>query len=302
MDYKNIASYKSTKEIIEKYDFYIKKSYGQNFLVDDHVVSKIINGAQLGAEDLVIEIGPGLGGLTQVLSGFCKKVICIEIDKKLIPILDDVLGGYDNVEIINEDILKIDLDALLKANKGYKNIRVVANLPYYITTPIIMFFLECETKVDSLTIMMQKEVANRLKAGPKTKDYGSLTIAVSYYANISLVANVPRNCFIPRPNVDSAVLHLDILKEPPIDPKPMDEALMFRVIKASFAHRRKTLVNSISSDDSLGIKKDELIEIIATLDWSEKVRGEELNLSQYVSLANAIKEINKKSITYCINE
>ena len=277
--------YKETKEIIEKHKFYIKKSYGQNFLIDPHVISKIIDGAEIEENDLIIEIGPGLGTLTRALAKKCKKIICIEIDKTIIPILEDTLNGYNNVEIINQDILKVDIKSLLAKNADYKNIKVVANLPYYISTNIIMTFLELTPKIQSLTVMMQKEVASRLKALPKTKDYGSLTIALNYYGTPHLVANVPKNCFLPRPNVDSTVLNLKIHKEWPYDIKPLDESFMFKIIRASFAYRRKTLVNCLAD---IGYKKDYTIDILSKLDINQKARGEELSLLEYIKLSNII--------------
>jgi len=248
------------------------------------VIGKIIRAADITKDDLVIEIGPGIGSLTQFLAESAAKVIAVEIDKSLIPVLDDTLGGYDNIEIINEDILKVDLDKLLDTN--YKNIKVVANLPYYITTPIIMNFLTARKKVNSMTVMMQKEVANRIKASPKTKAYGSLTITVSYYAKVSLAANVPQNCFIPRPNVDSAVLHLELTENK--DVKPKDEELMFAIIRDAFAQRRKTLVNSVSNVNKSDISKEQLIEILKSVGISEKARAEELDLRQYALLSDKI--------------
>lgn len=280
-----IASYKRTKEIIEKYSFYFRKNYGQNFLIDMHVINKIMAVADIRSEDLVIEVGPGIGSLTQALAERAGKVISIEIDKNLIPILNDTLLGYDNIEIINQDVLKCNIAEII-AQSGYKSIKMVSNLPYYITTPIIMAFLEYKQAVRSITIMMQKEVAERMRAKPSTKEYGSLSLAVQYYAEVSLGANVPQNCFIPRPNVDSAVLHLEILDKPKVSVQ--DEDLMFKIIKNAFAQRRKTLVNSVFNMGGFKFSKEELIEIIKSCGLDEKVRGEALSLEDYACLSNAV--------------
>lgn len=283
-----IANYNKTKEIIEKYSFYFKKNFGQNFLIDTDIISKIISVSDISKDDLVIEIGPGIGSLTQALAEKAGKVIAIEIDKNLIPILSDTLSEYSNIEIINEDILKTNIDFIIQES-GYKNVKVVANLPYYITTPIIMAFLENKHKVDSITVMVQKEVADRMKAKPSTKAYGSLSVAVQYYASVSLATSVPKSCFIPRPNVDSSVLHLEILTTPRVQVN--NEELMFKIIKFAFAQRRKTLVNSIYNMGDLGFTKEELINILKLCDLDEKVRGEALSLSQYAILSDKIQSI-----------
>lgn len=282
----HIANYNKTKEIIEKYSFYFKKNFGQNFLIDKDIISKIISVSDISKSDLIIEIGPGIGSLTQALAEKAGKVIAIEIDKNLIPILSDTLANYSNIEIINEDILKANIDLIIEKS-GYKNVKVVANLPYYITTPIIMTFLENKHKVKSITVMVQKEVAERIKAKPSTKAYGSLSLAVQYYANVSLTTSVPKSCFIPRPNVDSSVLHLVILTKPSV--QVTNEELMFKIIRYAFAQRRKTLVNSIYNMGDLGFTKEELINILKLCNLDEKIRGEALSLSQYAVLSDKIQ-------------
>ena len=232
-----IASASKTKEILNKYPFVFRKKYGQNFLIDMHVLNKIIEGAEISHEDFVLEVGPGIGSLTQALSKQAKKVVAVEIDSQLIPILEDVLSEYDNLEIIHADILKTDIKKIIEEKNNNNPIKVVANLPYYITSPIIMMFLENKLPVSSITIMVQKEVAQRLVAKPGTKDYGSITAAVNYYAIPHFIANVPRNCFIPRPNVDSAVIKLEVLPKPSVD--VIDEELFFKIVKAAFSQRRK---------------------------------------------------------------
>ena len=285
-----IASYKRTKEIIEKYSFYFRKNYGQNFLIDMHVINKIMTVSDITKEDLVIEVGPGIGSLTQAIAERAGKVIALEIDKNLIPILGETLAGYDNIEIINQDVLKSDIQEIIEKS-GYKSVKMVSNLPYYITTPIIMTFLESRQAVKSITVMMQKEVSERINAKPSTKAYGSLSLAVQYYAEVSLGANVPQNCFIPRPNVDSAVLHLKILDNPKVSVS--NEELMFKIIKYAFAQRRKTLVNSLFNMKGLELTKEELIKIIKSCGLDEKVRGEALNLEDYASLSNTIGNLKQ---------
>lgn len=245
---------KNTIEILQKYKFVFQKKFGQNFLIDEHVLEKIISAAGIGPDDFVVEIGPGIGTMTQYLAHAARGVAAVEIDKALIPILQDTLSAYDNVTVINEDVLKVDLKELAeKMNEG-RPVKVVANLPYYITTPIIMGLFESHVPVESITVMVQKEVAERMQAGPGTKDYGALSLAVQYYAEPYIVANVPPNCFMPRPNVGSAVIRLQVHKNPDIRVK--DESLMFRIIRASFNQRRKTLQNSLSHDPQLGISKE----------------------------------------------
>ncbi len=272
-----------TKQIIKKYDFNFKKNFGQNFLVDERVLEKIINTANIDKDDLIIEVGPGIGTLTQAMAKKAGKVISVEIDKTLVPILEELLEDYDNIEIINEDILKVDINSLIEKHKGM-NVKMVANLPYNITTPIIMNILEKHIQMDSLTVMIQKEVAYRMNAKPSTKDYGSLSLVTQYYCEPYLAANVPQNCFMPRPNVDSAVIKLNILDTPPV--KVCDEEFMFAFIKAAFSQRRKTLVNCIASNAIVNISKEEIGNILKDLGYDEKVRGESLGLNDYAKLSD----------------
>lgn len=270
---------KNTIEVIQRNKFIFQKRFGQNFLIDAHVLDKIIAAARIGPEDTVLEIGPGIGTMTQALAEHAKKVVAVEIDDNLIPILKENLGEYDNIEIINNDVMKVDIEAL-RANK------VVANLPYYITTPIIMGLLESKIPLDSITVMVQKEVAERMKAGAGTKDYGALSLAVQYYAEPYLVANVPQNCFMPRPNVGSAVIRLTLHRQPPVDVK--DEKLMFRIIRAAFNQRRKTLQNCLNHSDDLKFEKDNVAEILKKMNLNESIRGEALSLEQYAEFTNSI--------------
>ena len=280
-----ISTYARTRQIIENNSFHIKKGYGQNFLVDQHVVQKIIDGSGITENDLVIEIGPGIGGLTERLALKSRKVIAVEIDKALIPILRENLAPYDNIEIINSDILKTDLCALIEA-EGCGHAKIVANLPYYITTPIIMSILENNLPVKSMTVMIQKEVGSRIRAEVGSKDYGALTLAVGYRAKAELLANVPRNSFIPRPNVDSAVINLDVLEKPPIN--VADEELLFKIIRATFEQRRKTIVNCLFNLMNFGLSKDELGEILKGCGLNVNARGEELDLKSFAALADAL--------------
>lgn len=270
---------KNTIEVIQRNKFIFQKRFGQNFLIDAHVLDKIIAAARIGPEDTVLEIGPGIGTMTQALAEHAKKVVAVEIDDNLIPILKENLGEYDNIEIINNDVMKVDIEAL-RANK------VVANLPYYITTPIIMGLLESKIPLDSITVMVQKEVAERMKAGAGTKDYGALSLAVQYYAEPYLVANVPQNCFMPRPNVGSAVIRLTLHRQPPVDVR--DEKLMFRIIRAAFNQRRKTLQNCLNHSDDLKFEKDNVAEILKKMNLNESIRGEALSLEQYAEFTNSI--------------
>lgn len=286
-----IASPSKTKEILSKYPFVFRKKYGQNFLIDSHVLNKIIKGAQITEEDCVLEIGPGIGSLTQVLSFQAEKVIAVEIDDQLIPILNDTLGQYDNIKIIHGDILKIDLKKLIEEENSNQPIKVVANLPYYITTPIIMELLESKLPVKSITIMVQKEVAQRLAASPGSKDYGAISVAVQYYSKPCLLANVPHNCFIPRPNVDSAVIHLEVLNEPTVSVK--DEALFFKIIKAAFSQRRKTLINSLYNQNVISISKEEMASILSRVGLDENIRGEMLSIDEFAKLSDALSEYLK---------
>ena len=278
----------NTIAILQKYHFNFQKKFGQNFLIDTHVLEKIIDAADVTKEDLVLEIGPGIGTMTQYLCENAREVVAVEIDKALIPILEDTLSSYNNVEIINKDILKVDIQKLVQEKNDGKPIKVVANLPYYITTPIIMELFESHVPIDSVTVMVQKEVADRMQVGPGTKDYGALSLAVQYYANPKIVANVPPNCFMPRPNVGSAVIRLTRHEVPPVEVK--DEAMMFRIIRASFNQRRKTLVNGLANSGSFALSKEEIAGVIRELGVSENIRGEVLTLEQFAALSNLIGE------------
>ena len=284
---------KNTIEILNKYKFVFQKKFGQNFLIDEHVLSKIIRSAEITEDDFVVEIGPGIGTLTQYLAASAREVAAIEIDDALIPILKDTLSAYDNVTVIHEDVLKVDLCKLAEEKNGGKPIKVVANLPYYITTPIIMGLFENHVPVESITIMVQKEVADRMKTGPGSKDYGALSLAVQYYAKPELVANVPPNCFMPRPRVGSAVIRLTRHTEVPVEAE--DERLMFQIIRASFNQRRKTLVNGLGNAPELHIPKDMTTEVLEEMGLSASVRGEALTLAQFAELSNRILEKRKNA-------
>lgn len=284
---------KNTIEILNKYKFVFQKKFGQNFLIDEHVLGKIIRSAEITEDDFVVEIGPGIGTLTQYLAASAREVAAIEIDDALIPILEDTLSAYDNVTVIHEDVLKVDLCKLAEEKNGGKPIKVVANLPYYITTPIIMGLFENHVPVESITIMVQKEVADRMKTGPGSKDYGALSLAVQYYAKPELVANVPPNCFMPRPRVGSAVIRLTRHTEAPVEAE--DEKLMFQMIRASFNQRRKTLVNGLGNAPELHIPKEMTTEILEEMGLSASVRGEALTLEQFAELSNRILEKRKNA-------
>lgn len=279
---------KNTIEILNKYKFVFQKRFGQNFLIDEHVLGKIIRSAEITEDDFVIEIGPGIGTLTQYLAASAREVAAIEIDDALIPILEDTLSGYDNVMVIHEDVLKVDLTRLAEEKNGGKPVKIVANLPYYITTPIIMGLFENHVPVDSITIMVQKEVADRMKTGPGSKDYGALSLAVQYYARPELVANVPPNCFMPRPRVGSAVIRLTRHEKPPV--RVQDEKLMFQIIRASFNQRRKTLVNGLCNAPELRIPKERTAAILEEMGLGAGVRGETMELSQFAELSNRLKK------------
>lgn len=283
-----LSNFKNTQEIIKKHNFSIQKKYGQNFLIDEHVLNKIIAAAELTEDDYVIEIGPGIGTMTERMAPECRHVTAIEIDKELIPILSETLSGFDNVDIINEDVLKVDLNKLIAERNDNKPVKVVANLPYYITTPIIMSLLENKIPIDTITVMVQKEVADRMMVGPGTKDYGALSLAVQYYAKPYIVANVPMNCFITRPNVASAVIRLTCHKEPPVTVK--DEKLMFNLIRASFNQRRKTLINGISNFSGLSFTKEQVAMALNSIGLSENIRGEALDLEKFAKLSDALLE------------
>ena len=261
----------NTIEILQKYNFNFQKKFGQNFLIDEHVLDKIIRAAEITKDDYVLEIGPGIGTMTQYLACAAREVTAVEIDRALIPILEDTLKEYDNVSIINEDILKVDIAALAKEKNGGRPIKVVANLPYYITTPIIMGLFESHVPLESITVMVQKEVADRMQVGPGTKDYGALSLAVQYYAEPYIVANVPPNCFMPRPAVGSAVIRLTRHQKPPVE--VMDEKLMFRLIRASFNQRRKTLANGLKNSGELNLSKEVITAAIEKLGKGSSVRG-----------------------------
>ena len=274
-----LSNPKETIQVIQKYQFAFQKKFGQNFLIDPHVLDKIIAAAQISKDDCVLEIGPGIGTLTQYLAENARQVVAVEIDSNLIPILEETLKDYPNVTVINEDILKVDMEGLAKEYNQGRPIKVAANLPYYITTPIIMSLFEQQVPVDNITVMVQKEVADRMQAGPGSKDYGALSLAVQYYASPYIVANVPPNCFIPRPNVGSAVIRLTRHKEPPV--KVKDEKLMFRLIRASFNQRRKTLQNSLNNSPELSYTKEQIGQAIGSLGLGATVRGEALTLEQF---------------------
>ncbi len=281
-----LSNPQKTIEIIQKYGFDFQKKFGQNFLIDPHVLDKIIAASGITKEDFVLEIGPGIGTMTQYLAEAAREVTAVEIDRNLIPILEETLAGYDNVTVINQDVLKTDLAAIAQEKNGGKPIKVVANLPYYITTPIIMGLFESHVPLDSITVMVQKEVAQRMQAGPGTKDYGALSLAVQYYAEPYIAANVPPNCFIPRPNVGSAVIRLTRYQNPPVAVR--DEKLLFSLIRASFNQRRKTLLNGLKNSSELSFTKEEILEALQKAGLPENVRGEALTLEQFAGLADAL--------------
>ena len=279
----------ATKEIINKYSFAFQKKFGQNFLIDSNVLESIIRGAEITKDDFVLEIGPGIGTMTQYLCEAARQVVAVEIDKMLIPILEDTLSEYDNVEVINKDVLKVDIKSLADEKNNGKPIKVVANLPYYITTPIIMGLFESGVPIDSITIMVQKEVADRMQTGPGSKDYGALSLAVQYYATAKVILNVSATCFMPRPNVDSAVIKLTRHKEPTVN--VADEKLMFKIIRASFNQRRKTLVNGLKNSPELSFSKEQIVKAIEKIGKPETIRGEALTLEEFAELANAFTEL-----------
>lgn len=285
----NLGNPKNTIEIIQKYEFMFQKKFGQNFLIDTHVLEKIISAAGITKDDCVLEIGPGIGTMTQYLAENAGYVVAVEIDRNLIPILKETLADYDNVTVINEDILRVDIKALTEEYNGGKPIKVVANLPYYITTPIIMGLFESGVPIDNITVMVQKEVADRMKEGPGSKDYGALSLAVQYYAEPEIVANVPPNCFIPRPNVGSAVIRLTRHKEMPVEVK--DPALMFKIIRASFNQRRKTLQNGLGNASELPYTKEQIAAAIAEMGLTPTIRGEALSLAQFAQLSDILGEM-----------
>ena len=280
---------KNTIEILQKYNFTFQKKFGQNFLIDTRVLERIITQAEITKDDMVLEIGPGIGTMTQYLCENAREVVAVEIDNSLIPILEDTLSEYNNVTVINDDILKVDINKLVEEHNAGKPIKVVANLPYYITTPIIMGLFEKKVNVDSITVMVQKEVADRMKSGPGSKDYGALSLAVQYYSKPEIVANVPPNCFMPRPNVSSAVIRLKLYDEMAV--KVENENLLFRLIRASFNQRRKTLVNGIKNSGELNYTKEQVVEALAKMGLNENIRGEALTLEQFGELTDILNEM-----------
>lgn len=288
-----LGTVQATKAVLDKYHFVFQKKYGQNFLIDTGVLEKIIREAGVTKDDFVLEIGPGIGTMTQYLCESAREVAAVEIDKALIPILKDMLSPYDNVTVINEDILKVDINRLAQEKNGGRPIKVVANLPYYITTPIIMGLFESHVPIDSITIMVQKEVADRMKTGPGSKDYGALSLAVQYYADPQIVANVPPNCFMPRPKVGSAVIRLKRHAQPVVNVS--DEKLMFRLIRASFNQRRKTLANGLKNAPDIPLEKEEIEAVITELGKPLTIRGEALTLEEFAALSELVgKRIDDK--------
>lgn len=277
----------NTIAILQKYHFNFQKKFGQNFLIDPHVLDRIIEESNITKDDCVLEIGPGIGTMTQYLAESAREVVAVEIDKALIPILEDTLSPYDNITVINDDILKVDINQIVQERNNGEAIKVVANLPYYITTPIIMGLFESKVPLKSITIMVQKEVADRMQVGPGTKDYGALSLAVQYYAKPEIVANVPPNCFMPRPNVGSAVIRLTRYEQPPVEVE--DEQYMFKLIRASFNQRRKTLVNGLLNAGNLNITKEAILQSLEEMELSPTIRGEALTLEQFAKLSNLLK-------------
>lgn len=281
----------NTLAVINRYEFAFQKKFGQNFLIDQGIVEKIVREAGVTKDDFVLEIGPGIGTMTQILCENAREVAAVEIDRKLIPILNDTLSEYDNVTIINDDILKVDINKLADEKNGGRPIKVVANLPYYITTPIIMGLFESHVPLDSITIMVQKEVADRMQTGPGSKDYGALSLAVQFYAKPEIVVNVPPECFMPRPNVGSAVIRLKRHETRPVDVK--DEKLMFRIIRASFNQRRKTLANGLNNSPEIGYTKEQIAAAIEELGRGASIRGEALTLEEFARLSNIFSSMSK---------
>ena len=283
-----LGSPSATKEIINKYSFAFQKKFGQNFLIDANILENIVGAAEISKEDFVLEIGPGIGTMTQYLCEAAGQVVAVEIDKMLIPILQDTLSEYDNVEIINQDVLKVDIKSMAEEKNQGKPIKVVANLPYYITTPIIMGLFESKVPIECITIMVQKEVADRMQTGPGSKDYGALSLAVQYYADAKVMLNVSASCFMPRPNVDSAVIQLTRHRKAPVDVE--DEKLMFQIIRASFNQRRKTLVNGLKNSLELDFSKEEILSAIQEIGKPDTIRGEALTLEEFAMLSNQLKK------------
>ena len=292
MNQPTLGNPQNTIAVLQKYNFSFQKKFGQNFLIDTHVLDKIIRSAEITKDDFVLEIGPGIGTMTQYLACAAREVVAVEIDKALIPILEDTLSSYDNVTVINEDVLKLDIVKLAQERNGGKPIKVVANLPYYITTPIIMGLFESHVPVQSITVMVQKEVADRMQVGPGTKDYGALSLAVQYYAKPYIAANVPPNSFMPRPKVGSAVIRLECHEEPPVQVE--DEKLMFRIIRASFNQRRKTLANGLKNSPEISLSREGIEQAIAELGKGASVRGEALNLEEFATLSNIVGRLQQE--------
>lgn len=283
-----LGSPSATKEIINKYSFAFQKKFGQNFLIDSNILESIVSAADITKDDFVLEIGPGIGTMTQYLCEAARQVVAVEIDKMLIPILKDTLSEYDNVEVINQDVLKLDIKALAQEKNNGKPIKVVANLPYYITTPIIMGLFESKVPIESITIMVQKEVADRMQVGPGTKDYGALSLAVQYFAKPEVVCVVPPTCFVPQPKVASSVIRLTCHEKPPVE--ITDEGFLFRVIRASFNQRRKTLANGLNNAPTIPVAKEDIIATIEELGYPASVRGETLSLEEFARLSEALKK------------
>lgn len=285
----NLGNFTNTSEILRKYQFRMQKKYGQNFLIDANILHKIVQAAQITKEDCVLEIGPGIGTMTQYLAEAAGRVIAVEIDKDLIPILEETLAPYDNITLLNADILKVDLQKLTEEQGGERPLKVVANLPYYITTPIIMELFESPIQLDSITVMVQSEVAERMQVGPGTKDYGALSLAVQYFAKPEVMARVPASCFVPRPNVDSAVIRLTRHVKPPVEVD--DEAYLFAVIRASFNQRRKTLVNGLVNAGSLGVTREQIEEVLEQMGVSKTIRGETFTLERFADFSNRLGRV-----------
>ncbi|MCI9464762.1 MAG: 16S rRNA (adenine(1518)-N(6)/adenine(1519)-N(6))-dimethyltransferase RsmA [Lachnospiraceae bacterium] len=287
-----LGSAKNTIEILQKYHISLQKKFGQNFLIDKNILEKIVDAAHVTANDCVLEIGPGIGTMTQYLAERAKNVIAVEVDKNLIPVLQDTLSSYNNVTIINQDILKTDLHRIIEEHGGGRPVKVAANLPYYITTPIIMALFENHIALQNITIMVQKEVADRMQAEPGTKNYGALSLAVQYYAKPEIIVKVPASCFIPKPNVDSTVIRLTKYEKPPV--AVWDEAYLFAVIRASFNQRRKTLVNGLAGAPVLGVNKEEIAGVLAQMGLPAAIRGETLTLEQFTELSNSLLHVPKQ--------
>ncbi len=275
-----------TLQVLDKYNFNFRKSYGQNFLIDDHILTKIVDAAEITKDDCVLEIGPGIGTMTQYLCEAAGRVVAVEIDENLIPVLKDTLSEYDNVTVLNQDILKVDIRKLADDYNGGRPLKVVANLPYYITTPIVMGLFESHVPLDSITVMVQKEVAERMQTGPGSKDYGALSLAVAFYSDVKVVTVVSPNCFIPKPNVESSVIHMKVYENSPVDVP--DEAFLFALIRATFNQRRKTLVNALSNAAFLNVSKDEIKTALTTMNKSETVRGETFTLEEFAELTRLL--------------